>query len=58
MAINVRLDPHYEISEHAPDLSEEEASQGFKTGHMRWVLAIGFGLACLAMAGAAMFNAF
>jgi hypothetical protein len=51
MATNVRLEPDYEIADHAPDLSEEEASQGFKTGHMRWVLAIGFGLACVAVAG-------
>ena len=26
-------------------LGEEAASQGYKTGHMRWVLAIGFALA-------------
>ena len=42
----------------AADLSEEEASQGFKTGHMRWVLGIGLALACLAMVGVAVVNQF
>jgi hypothetical protein len=27
------------------ELNEQQASQGFKTGHMRWVLGIGFALA-------------
>jgi hypothetical protein len=47
-----RLDPGYGQS---PDhdyveLTEEQASQGYKTGHMRWVLAIGFALAGIALA--------
>jgi hypothetical protein len=54
MAMNVQLDPRYQASSEAPDLSEEEASQGQKTGHIRWVLAIGFALACLAVAGVAL----
>jgi hypothetical protein len=32
------------------ELTEEQASQGYKTGHMRWVLAIGFALAGAALA--------
>lgn len=60
MAATTRLDPPSEGSseaeEHAPDLSEEEASQGFKTGHMRWVLGIGFVLACIVLAGTAVLN--
>ena len=35
-------------------LSEETASQGFKTGHMRWVLAIGFALAGIGLGLAAI----
>ena len=31
------------------ELREEDASQGYKTGHMRYVLGIGLGLAALAM---------
>jgi hypothetical protein len=55
MAMNVQLGPEYDVSDHGhPDLSEEEASQGQKTGHIRWVLAIGFGLACLAVAATAL----
>ena len=35
-----------EASQHSwATLDEESASQGYKTGHMRWVLAIGFALA-------------
>lgn len=52
----VILDPVPPAENHAPDLSEEEASQGFKTGHMRWVLGIGLVLACLGLAGAAILH--
>ena len=43
-------------SDAAPDLSEEEASQGHKTGHMRWVLGIGFALACVTLATVAVLH--
>jgi hypothetical protein len=59
MAMNVRLDPRFEVSKepaYAVDLSEEEASQGHKTGHMRWVLGVGFVLACAAVAGTAVLH--
>jgi hypothetical protein len=40
-----------EASEHGwTTLSEADASQGFKTGHMRWVLAVGFALAGVGLA--------
>lgn len=38
------------------ELNEEQASQGYKTGHMRWVLAIGFILAGLGLGAAALFS--
>jgi hypothetical protein len=64
MAINAQLDPRVGITTPAVheddcpdcDLSEEQASQGHKTGHMRWVLLIGFALACLAVAGPAILH--
>jgi hypothetical protein len=56
MAMNVQLDPRYEVS-NEPHLSEEEASQGRKTGHIRWVLAIGFALACIGVAATALIQA-
>jgi sensor c-di-GMP phosphodiesterase-like protein len=37
-------------------LTEEQASQGFKTGHMRWVLAIGFALAGITLAAVAILS--
>jgi hypothetical protein len=60
MATNERLGPAVEVAVDAAesaDLSEEQASQGHKTGHMRWVLGIGFVLACLVLAGAAVLHA-
>lgn len=56
MAMNAQLDPRYDAASEPPDLSEEEASQGQKTGHIRWVLRISFALACLALAGAALLH--
>lgn len=58
------------IAEHRPDpselgespaagwraISEEAACQGYKTGHMRWVLAIGFSLAGIALAAVAILS--
>lgn len=37
-------------------ISAEAASQGYKTGHMRWVLAIGFALAGIALAAVAILS--
>lgn len=37
------------IEDPCMELCEEDASQGHKTGHMRYVLAVGLGLAVLAM---------
>lgn len=57
MAMNVQLDPRYDVASDAPDLSEEEASQGHKTGHIRWVLGIGLALACIGVAATALIQA-
>jgi len=58
--------PHNRNSPTAPEakkklgdrmvLSEQDASQGFKTGHMRWVLAIGFALAGVVLAVVAILS--
>lgn len=37
-------------------ITEEAACQGYKTGHMRWVLAIGFSLAGIALAAVAILS--
>jgi hypothetical protein len=50
--------PIDEAPEIGVDLSEEEASQGHKTGHMRWVLGIGLALACLGMVAVTVLNPF
>jgi hypothetical protein len=49
--------PDAEVPDHGVELDEEQASQGFKTGHMRWVLAIGLALACVAVGLVAAFHA-
>lgn len=57
MAMNVQLGPRSDVSPEAHrDLSEVEASQGQKTGHIRWVLAIGLALACIAVASVAVLH--
>jgi len=52
--------PHNNKSPTAPSartvLSEQDASQGFKTGHMRWVLVIGFALAGIVLAVVAILS--
>lgn len=47
------------VEDSEPDfvtLNEEQASQGFKTGHMRWVLLIGFALAGAGLGLAALLS--
>jgi hypothetical protein len=61
MAVTTKIDPSEGPSARKPDedwvsISEEDVSQGYKTGHMRWVLGIGLILAVLAVFGIAVLS--